>query len=137
MPNFPIGSFFCRQRRICDDLRLRVDELDNFLGEAGEIREVLGAPELLTSEPSLVLAIVGDMEQVCEGETLGILFCCYALSSDKLQFVFPTGLLAISAFAGCFYAMPMRPWNEFRTAGGTAAEMECIGGPDYGGVEAV
>ncbi|EFJ46873.1 hypothetical protein VOLCADRAFT_92620 [Volvox carteri f. nagariensis] len=52
-----------KQRRICEALKQRLDELDDLLGDADDVRGVLGAPELLTSEPSLVLAIVGDMEQ--------------------------------------------------------------------------
>ncbi|GIL82633.1 hypothetical protein Vretimale_8231 [Volvox reticuliferus] len=53
-----------KQQRVCDALKLRLDELDDLLGDADDVRDVLGAPELLASEPSLVLAIVGDMEQV-------------------------------------------------------------------------
>ncbi|GLI67457.1 hypothetical protein VaNZ11_011654 [Volvox africanus] len=52
-----------KQQRVCEALKLRLDELDDLLGDADDVRDVLGAPELLASEPSLVLAIVGDMEQ--------------------------------------------------------------------------
>ncbi|GLC45236.1 hypothetical protein PLESTB_000722000 [Pleodorina starrii] len=52
-----------QHQRVCQVLKERLDELDDLLGDADDVRQVLGAPELLTSEPCLVLAIVGNMEQ--------------------------------------------------------------------------
>ncbi|KAG2488801.1 hypothetical protein HYH03_012601 [Edaphochlamys debaryana] len=42
---------------------MRLDELDGLLEQADEVRALLDAPELLLAQPSLVLDMVGDMEQ--------------------------------------------------------------------------
>ncbi|PNW71809.1 hypothetical protein CHLRE_16g689001v5 [Chlamydomonas reinhardtii] len=52
-----------RQRCVCNALKLRLEQLDELLGQADDVRELLGVPEMMMNEPSLVLSFVGDMEQ--------------------------------------------------------------------------
>ncbi|KAG2433112.1 hypothetical protein HYH02_012815 [Chlamydomonas schloesseri] len=52
-----------RQRCVYKTLKLRLEQLDELLGQADDVRELLGVPEMLMNEPSLVLSFVGDMEQ--------------------------------------------------------------------------
>ncbi|KAG2435907.1 hypothetical protein HXX76_007102 [Chlamydomonas incerta] len=52
-----------RQRCVYNALKLRLEQLDELLGQADDVRELLGMPEMLMNEPSLVLSFVGDMEQ--------------------------------------------------------------------------
>ncbi|KXZ49048.1 hypothetical protein GPECTOR_23g134 [Gonium pectorale] len=49
-----------KQRCVYNSLKLRVEELDDLLEQADDVKELLGGPDF---EPSMVLALVGDMEQ--------------------------------------------------------------------------
>lgn len=66
-PVLNLFHYVYRQRCVCNALKLRLEQLDELLGQADDVRELLGVPEMMMNEPSLVLSFVGDMEQVWYG----------------------------------------------------------------------